>query len=582
LSFKEEEPNSGKDTKKDTKILKSLSNQQKIECVSREIIKELILHADIEKSKVTQLKNRIMKGYFLKETIKNSEIMEYATEEELELILPILRRRATRSISGVLVAAVMTKPLSCPGHCIYCPGENSQPGEKAAKSYTGQEPAAKRSIIYNYDSYLQTKHRLMDQHAIGHRVDKVELICMGGTLLSAPDEYQQEFIKGCYDAINNFFVPNYNNDYRGDTLDEALKKAETTKLRIVGLTVETRPDYCTPEYVNKMLSYGTTRVEIGIQTTRESIMRQLKRGHTIDQSIDAIMYAKDAGLKVNAHMMPNLPGSTIEDDYLDFKTLFQNPDFRPDMIKIYPTLVIKGTELYEMWQRGEYKSYTLDDTVELIARIKSEIPPWVRIQRVQRDIPAYLIVDGVKKSNLRQLVQKHLIQTGRKCNCIRCREEGFAQLADKHHVTSEDNFGGEYAKRVIYDFNEAKLTKIVYEASKGTEIFISYETPTSLIGYLRLRKPSELTFRPELNDSKTTIVREIKVVGEMVPKDNKPTLSQVQHRGFGKKLIEEAERISYEDYDAKKISIISGIGVREYFYKQGYSLDGIYVSKQLK
>lgn len=547
-----------------------MTNEEKLECAAREIISYLVNHPRFEKKNITQLKNEVIKKYHFGKTPKNSQILEYATEDEMELIGHVLRRRSTRTISGVTVVAVMTKPFECPGKCIYCPGEQSQPGKKAAQSYTGQEPAAKRSIMFDYDPYLQTKNRLFDQQAIGHNVDKVELIIMGGTFLSTPDDYQVLFVKNCIDAMNNFYESDFNNDSLSKSLNHAKKKAESAKLRFIGLTIETRPDYCKMVHVNKMLNYGATRVEIGLQTTRSSILDGLSRGHTLDDTINAIKASKDGGLKVNTHIMPNLPGSDLQGDLDDFHNLFKNPAFRPDMLKIYPTLVIKGTKLYKMWKEGIYKSYSLEDTVQLIAKMKDSIPPYVRIQRIQRDIPAYLIVDGVKKSNLRQLVKNHMKKHGMKCKCIRCREHGFFnKILRKQGIMEPPSF------------DEFQLKRMDYEASEGHEIFLSFENEDALLGYLRLRKPSSDKFRPEMLDQNTMIVREIRVVGELVPKDHDPRPTQLQHRGFGSKLLKRAEEIAKEEFDAKKIVVIAGIGVREYFYKQGYSLDGVYVSKNL-
>ncbi|MBD3350296.1 MAG: tRNA uridine(34) 5-carboxymethylaminomethyl modification radical SAM/GNAT enzyme Elp3 [Candidatus Lokiarchaeota archaeon] len=548
-----------------------LTKDQRIELACRDIIEYLIDHPDFKRKNITQLKNRFVKQYHIKKTMPNSLIIKHATEDELELIQHMLRRRSTRTISGVTVVAVMTKPFQCPGDCIYCPGESSQPDDKAAKSYTGKEPAARRSIRYDYDPYLQTKHRLMDQQAIGHNIDKVELIVMGGTFLATPIAYQESFIHGCYDAIYNYHEPNFNDDVRTKSLDIVKKKLEKAKLRLVGLTIETRPDYCMEEHVNRMLYYGATRVEIGVQTTRESILDNLSRGHTIQDTIDSIRIAKDAGLKINAHIMPNLPNSNLEDDLKDFEELFNNPDFRPDMLKIYPTLVIEGTELYEMWIKGDYKSYSLQESIDLVAKMKSKVPKYVRIQRIQRDIPAYLIMAGVNKSNLRQMVQQYMQETDRTCNCIRCREQGFIKRIQKKQ--------GKRNKKGI-EFKKYKLQRLDYKASEGREVFLSFESKKDLLGYLRLRKPSNLSFRPELL-KETAVVREIRIVGEMVPKDEDPTKNQVQHRGFGQRLLAEAEKIAKKEFHAKKLAVISGIGVREYFYNLDYKLDGVYVSKEL-
>jgi elongator complex protein 3 len=534
---------------------------EKIEQVSREIIKFLIENPHVSREKITNLKGKIGKKFNFKKVIKNATILSYATLDEREIILPILKRRSTRTLSGVSVIAIMTKPLPCPGICIFCPGQASQPGEKVAQSYTGKEPAAMRSIHNNYDPYLQVSSRINDLEAIGHSVDKIELIIMGGTFLSTSPTYQTNFVKGALEGII---------EQRLDSLEEAKKFAETSKRRLIGITVETRPDYCKEEDVDRMLSYGTTRVELGIQTIYDEIYALVKRGHRSIDSIEAIRIAKDAGLKVNAHIMPNLPGSTYTQDKTLFKELFSNSNYRPDMLKIYPTLVIEGTELYQWWKQGDYTPYSDLQLIDLIANVKSNLPSYVRIQRIMRDIPAPLIKAGCKKSNLRQLVHKRLEEIGEECKCIRCREYGF---------THKD--GGQ---KGMSSSNDIKLYREDYEASMGQEIFLSYENQKEnyLVGYLRLRKPSEFAHRRELNDGKTMIVREIKVVGEMVPKDIKPNrLTQIQHRGLGKLLMREAETISQQDFDAKKVAVISGLGVRDFFYDMGYKLDSVYVSKFL-
>ena len=533
---------------------------EKTKRISREIIKFLIENPHFSRNKITNIKGKIGKRHNYKKVIKNATILGYATPDEKKIILPMLKRRSTRTLSGVSVIAIMTKPLPCPGTCIYCPGQNSQPGEKVAQSYTGREPAAMRSIHNNYDPYEQVQSRIRDLETIGHTVDKIELICMGGTFLSTDLEYQQQFIQGALEGIIERKV---------SSLDEAKKLAETSKRRVIGITIETRPDYCKEKHVDRMLKYGTTRVELGIQTVYDDIYDLIKRGHSSVDSIEAIRIAKDAGLKINAHIMPSLPGASLETDLEMFSTLFSNSDYRPDMLKIYPTLVIKGTGLYNWWVQGKYTPFSESELVDLIARVKQNIPRYVRIQRIMRDIPANLIEAGCKKSNLRQLVQKRLIEMNETCKCIRCREYGISTKTNTFDKSSLD---------------EIKLYRQDYEASQGNEVFLSYENKKEgyLVGYLRLRKPSELAHRPELNDGCTLIVREIKIVGEMVPKDLKPIrFTQIQHRGFGKLLMKEAEKISSEDFDAKKLAVISGIGVRDWFYEFGYKLDGVYVSKSL-
>ena len=535
-------------------------NQEKVKAISREIIDFLIRNPKTPRKKITNIKGRIGKKYKYDKVLKNATILNYATLEEKEIITQILKRRKTRTLSGVSVIAIMTKPLPCPGTCIYCPGQDSQPGKKVAQSYTGQEPAAMRSIHNNYDPYLQVQSRIKDLESIGHTVDKIELIVMGGTFLSTDPEYQTEFVKGALEGII---------EQETESLDEAKILAEKSKRRVIGITIETRPDYCKEKDIDIMLKYGTTRVEIGIQTIYDDVYKLVKRAHTTKDSIEAIRIAKDAGLKINAHIMPNLPGSNYSQDIELFDELFSNSNYRPDMLKIYPTLVINGTELYNWWKEGKYSPYSDSKLIDLIAKVKTNLPPYVRIQRIMRDIPATLIEAGCKNSNLRQLVQERLREIDETCKCIRCREYGISK---RKEIIKEKSF------------DEIKLYRLDYDASQGNEIFLSYENKKEdyLIGYLRLRKPSEFAHRPELNDGKTMIVREIKIVGELVPIDTKPNrYSQIQHRGYGKSLMENVEKISLEEFDAKKLAVISGLGVRDWFYEIGYKPDGVYVSKIL-
>ena len=540
--------------------MNEITNSDTVKRISREIIDYLMIHPNFPRQKITNLKGKFGKKYSYHKVIKNAQILQHATEEELGVILHLLKRRITRSISGVSVIAIMTKPLPCPGNCVYCPGQDSQPDQKVAQSYTGREPAAMRSIHNNYDPYKQVQSRIRDLEAIGHVVDKIDLVCMGGTFLSSPIDYQEEFIKGAYEGVV---------ERRTANLKDIKKIAELSKRRLIGLTIETRPDYCTEPYVDMMLNYGATRVEIGIQTVLDDIYEKVNRGHTSQDSINAIRIAKDAGLKINTHIMPNLPGSDYSKDLEMFDFLFSSQDYRPDMLKIYPCVVIKGTKLYDWWKAGEFTPYSLEELIDLLSNVKQQIPSYVRIQRIMRDIPAVLIEAGCKKSNLRQLVQKRLEELNFKCNCIRCREYGITRKS----VTIEEN-----------KLEDIKLYRYDYDASKGQEIFLSYENKKEdyLVAYLRLRKPSEYAHRHELNDGKTMVVREVKVVGELVPTDKKPNRpTQLQHRGFGKLLMENAEKIALEDFDSSKLAVISGIGVRDWFYELGYTLDGYYVSKPL-
>jgi elongator complex protein 3 len=489
--------------------------------------------------------------------LSNAEIITALKPKERPKLLPVLRRKTTRTISGVTVIAVMTKPQPCPQPepCAYCPGG---PTQGVPQSYTGHEPAAMRGSQNSYDPYRQAQSRIHQLTAIGHRVDKVELIVMGGTFPATPHEYQTWFIQRCLDAIIG---------KTSTSLEEAKKQAETSRIRNVGITVETRPDWCKEPHVDAMLDMGVTRVEIGVQNPDNALYRLAGRTHTVADVTEATRVAKDAGLKIVYHLMPGMPGSNPNKDLEAFKRVFTDPVFKPDMIKIYPCLVTEGTKAYDWYREGAYTPYSTEEAVELIAEVKRRIPPWVRVMRVQRDIPAGLIVAGVDKSNLRQLVQQKLAEHGDRCACIRCREVG--------HRLAVDN--------VTPDPNQVKILATPYEASEGEEIFLSAEDPENnvLIGYLRLRIPSAKAHRPEIKALSSAIVRELHVYGPLVPV-GKHLARAWQHKGYGSILLSEAERVAREDYGLGKLLVISALGTKQYYMRFGYSRDGVYVSKTLK
>jgi len=351
------------------------------------------------------------------------------------------------------------------------------------------------------------------------------------------------------------------------SLEEAKKNAETSNIRNVGITVETRPDWAKETHIDNMLSMGVTRVELGVQNPSDEIYRIVGRRHTVQDVIEATRIMKDAGLKIVYHLMPGLPSSSLKKDFEAFKEIFENPDFKPDMVKIYPCLVLKGTRAYEWYCEGKYRPYTNDEAVQLIAEIKKIIPPWIRIMRVQRDIPAPLIVAGVTKSNLRQLVHQKLKEQGIRCRCIRCREVGHRMAVDECEL----------------DPDKVKILTTKYEASEGKEIFISAEDAENdvLIGYLRLRIPSLRAHRSEVKAQQCSVVRELHVYGPLVPV-GKHLAKAWQHKGYGSILLAEAERISKEDYDLKKILVISALGTKQYYMRFGYQYDGVYMSKLLE
>jgi elongator complex protein 3 len=522
---------------------------------SREIIDGLMRLEKPSLSDVNQVKIRVAGKYGLSQVPPNSEIIRHLEPEEKAKLLNILRRKPVRTASGVTVVAVMAKPWPCPQgqSCLYCPGG---PSKGVPQSYTGLEPAAMRGLQNKYDAYSQVKHRIEQYKTIGHLVDKVELIIMGGTFPSTPQGYQGEFVKGCLDAING---------ESSSSIEEAKRLAETSQIRNVGITVETRPDWAKEKHVDHMLSMGVTRVEIGVQNIYDDIYELVRRGHTVKDVVEATRILKDSGLKVVYHMMPGLPNSNFERDLEGFKQIFSDPNFKPDMLKIYPCLVIEGTKLHEWWKQGKYEPCTTEEAVELVSEVKKIVPEWVRIMRVQRDIPAYLIEKGVNKSNLRELVLNRLREEGRRCRCIRCREAGHRWLKDN----------------VVPDYKQVKVLAKTYEASDGTEHFISVEDPVNdvLIGYLRLRFPSNRVHRPEILGGRTSLIRELRVCGPVVPV-GKRLKGAHQHKGCGKLLLERAEQFSKE-HGCSKIIVTSALGTKRYYKRLGYQYDGFYMSKRL-
>jgi elongator complex protein 3 len=522
----------------------------------REIIDNLMKNPKPTEQAVTLQKIRVAGEHHLEKIPSNQQLIALLKPVERRKLLPILRRKATRTISGVTVVAVMTKPYPCPqpNPCAYCPGG---PSFGVPQSYTGFEPAAMRGIQNQYDPCLQVRSRMHQLEAIGHTVDKIELIIMGGTFPATPLDYQENFVKRCLDAIIS---------KKTSSLEEAKKLAETSRIRNVGITVETRPDWAKQEHVDNMLRMGVTRVELGVQNPDDGIYGFVGRKHTVNDVVTATRTLKDAGLKIVYHMMPGLPGSDFKRDLEAFKTIFTDPRFKPDMIKIYPCLIIKGTKAYEWWEKGDYTPLTTEEAAELIVEAKKIIPQWVRIMRVQRDIPAQLIVAGVNKSNLRQLVQEKLDAQNLRCRCIRCREAGHRLLRDNVKPNPE----------------KIEILTTRQPANEGEDLFISAENTENdvLVGYLRLRVPSDHAHRPEINSEPCTIVRELHVYGPLVPV-GKHLQKAWQHKGYGSILLSEAERITKIEYCRRKVVVISALGTKRYYMRTGYQHDGPYMSKRL-
>jgi elongator complex protein 3 len=459
-------------------------------------------------------------------------------------------KKLARTISGVTPVAAMTRPMKCPGQCLYCPTFENTP-----RSYTPESPAVFRARQCDYDPRRQVEMRLRVLEEMGHPTDKVELIIMGGTFLAQPTDYQYEFIKGCYDALN---------ERQSATLEEAKQINETARHRGTGLCIETRPDWCRQEEIERMLEFGTTRVELGVQTLDDDIYRLVRRGHLVEDVVRATTLLKEHGFKVYYHWMPGLPGSTPEADLELSRELFADERFRPDGLKLYPTMVVEGTELERWHQEGKYNPYEFDTMVNLLVDIKALVPKYVRISRVLRDIPPQFITGGPRDS-LRGLLRERLRERGLECKCIRCREYG-------HRARDEWQIG------------EPELARLDYEASGGREIFLSFEDEAeTLFGLLRLRiqgKPVPvLGQEPEGN---LAIIRELHTFGPEVPlAEQRPEAAQ--HKGIGRALLREAERIAADEFQAKQMVVLSGVGARDYYRTEsGYRSLGEYMVKELK
>jgi len=596
------------------------------------------------KIKLSKIKTRLCKKHKLKKIPTDIEILLSTPIKELPKIKKYLLTKPTRTISGVAICAIMTKPFKCPhvkkgiGPCIMCPGGPSSVFGDVPQSYTGKEPATRRAIRNNYDPYLQVMNRL-EQHIVqGHTPDKLELIIMGGTFPSFPKKYQEDFIKYAFKAMNDFSKLFFNKsklnfikfkqffELPGDiyskertkriqkkllklktktTLNKfqskALKVLETkfpnrlekakpfqkgyqtclireqlrnekSNIRCVSLVIETRPDYATLKEANQMLKLGCTKVELGVQTIYNDVLKKIKRGHTVEDSIKATKILKDLGFKINYHMMLGLPNVNKKKDLFALSALFNYEDFQPDMLKLYPCMVLKGTKLYNLYKKKKYKPLTTKQAANLIAEFKAIVPEFCRIMRVQRDIPTFMTEAGVDKTNLRQYIEQLMKKNKKKCKCIRCREPKLKKIS-----------------------KSVKLLERQYIASDGNEFFISVEDVKNgfILGFCRLRFPSK-TLKKLSNGSEkgfgkakllqkeitqdSALIRELHVYGEAAQIGKK---GRIQHKGIGKALIQKAEETA-KTYYKKKMVVIAGIGAKEYFKKLGYKKEGPYMVKSLK
>lgn len=526
-----------------------------------DVIKQLVeAHEEGKDINLNKVKTKTSAKYGLSAQPRLVDIIAAVPPHYRRALVPKLKAKPIRTASGIAVVAVMCKPHRCPhisftgNICVYCPGGPDSDFEYSTQSYTGYEPTSMRAIRARYDPYLQTRHRVEQLKQLGHSVDKVEFIVMGGTFMALPEEYRDYFIRNLHDALSG---------HTSNNVTEAVRYSERSNTKCVGITIETRPDYCLKRHLSDMLGYGCTRLEIGVQSVYEDVARDTNRGHTVRAVCESFHLAKDAGFKVVAHMMPDLPNVGMERDVEQFIEFFENPAFRPDGLKLYPTLVIRGTGLYELWKTGRYKSYSPSALVDLVARILALVPPWTRVYRVQRDIPMPLVSSGVEHGNLRELALARMKDMGTECRDVRTREVGIQEI---HHKVRP---------------YQVELIRRDYVANGGWETFLSYEDPEQdiLIGLLRLRRCSPQSFRPELKGG-VSIVRELHVYGSVVPVSSRDP-SKFQHQGFGMMLMEEAERIARDEHGSSKLAVISGVGTRNYYRKMGYELEGPYMVKNL-
>lgn len=453
-----------------------------------------------------------------------------------------LTTRPVRTLSGVTPFAVMTKPYVCPGLCTFCPLELGMP-----KSYLSDEPAAARAKTMNFDPRLQIESRLNQLSETGHDTDKIELIVIGGTFGNYPEAYKRSFFKDMIDTING---------YPSTDLESAQIANESASRRIVGISVETRPDWIDAKEVKLFRELGITKVQVGVQAFDETILKRIKRGHTLDRVGEATRLLKDAGIKVCYHFMPNLPSSNPQLDLQMAELMYTDPRFKPDFVKIYPAQVIPGTELYQEWKRGEFIPYADELLKDVLKEIKKITPPFVRIDRLVRDISKKWVAAGTKATNLRQYIQVEMKEEGWTCLCIRCREVKSRHLA----VNPE-------------------LIDLPIPTLGGLEHLLTFEKNGRLFSLLRLRLPDQSSspLFPELKG--VAIIRELHTYGRTVAHTKKSS-TKTQHRGLGKRLMAEAETITRQA-GYRRLAVISSIGTRGYYRKLGYHREGLYMTKMI-
>ena len=495
-------------------------------------------------------------------SIYNEMVEEGEIEEDLSL-LERIRMKPMRTLSGVTTVTVLTKPYPCPGKCIFCPTDVRMP-----KSYLPDEPGAMRAVEHKFDPYDQVISRITQLKALGHPTDKIELLILGGTWSSYRRDYQEWFVKRCFDAMNvaPLSSPHFAGQNGGTEggekvgkgeLHEAHTYNETTHHRNVGLVIETRPDEINPDEIKWLRHLGVTKVQMGAQSLDDRVLEMNKRGHDVECTRNAVTLLRAAGFKIVLHWMPNLHGATPESDREDFARLWT--DICPDEIKIYPNQLLANAELYEYWQRGEFEPYSTQELIDLIADIKPSIPRYCRVNRVIRDIPSNNVVEGNRRTSLRQDVQNEMKKRGTVCQCVRCRE-----------------VRGKSVKMEAMEMND-----LVYQAGAAEEHFVSYVTPDDkLAGFIRLSLPGKHSPQSGIADlANAALIREVHVYGQSLPVGAEKD-GAAQHAGLGTRLLEEAERIAKEN-GFERMAVISAVGTRGYYLGRGFERGEFYLVKKL-
>ena len=498
-------------------------------------------------------------GYLTKAALvaAYNQMVEAGTIEADRVLLERIRMKPMRTLSGVTTVTVLTKPYPCPGKCIFCPTDVRMP-----KSYLPDEPGAMRALQHDFDPYEQVYARILALENLGHPTDKIELLILGGTWSSYKRDYQEWFIKRCFDAMNEL--------QRGVLRDHADKMEtagvnislaqsinETTSHRNVGLVIETRPDEINPDELRWLRHLGVTKVQMGAQSFDDHILEINKRGHDVECTRKATALLRAAGFKIVLHWMPNLLGATPQSDRADFAKLWE--DFCPDEIKIYPNQLLANAELYEYWQRGEFHPYTTEELVELIADIKPSIPRYCRVNRVIRDIPGNNVVEGNTRTSLRQDIQGEMKKRGTHCQCVRCRE----------------------VRGKTVESATLHLDDLAYQAGTAEEHFISFVTPDDgLAGFIRLSLPakdSPLTGMSDLDNA--ALIREVHIYGQSLAVGAEQT-GAAQHLGLGTRLLEEAENVA-RAHDFSRLAVIAAVGTRHYYLDRGFERGEYYLVKKI-